>query len=98
MDKPVRYRYQGCKDRRTRRVLRERVYTLRKRLCECCPEIYPLQQRAQAAHRDGVCGGAGTVYADTDADLGNNHMRKSLDVAKQMAHGNGKYIKGKGWQ
>ena len=44
--------------------------------------------------------GEGTlgVYADTDVDLGLNNRRKGLDVAKQMARGNGKYIKGKGWQ
>ena len=38
--------------------------------------------------------GEGTlgVYADTDVDLGLNNRRKGLDVAKQMARGNGKYI------
>jgi hypothetical protein len=38
------------------------------------------------------------ALADTYNDFGNPKDRKGLDVAKQMAHGNGKYIKGKGWQ
>lgn len=61
------------------------------------PKDSPFPKRPMGIERGEGEGTIG-VYADTDADLGNNHMRKSLDVAKQMAHGNGKYIKGKGWQ
>ena len=45
--------------------------------------------------------GEGTIGAEADTDidvLGDDSMRRGIDVAKQMARGNGKYIKGKGWQ
>lgn len=38
------------------------------------------------------------AMADVGNVFGDTKERRALDVAKQMARGNGKYIKGKGWQ